>query len=108
VLGVPCLAWMGSGRRLDERFGAATVAGAPADSGFSQAVRPGPPAPARGWCGLRGGERSDCFDSVNAAVLFDEGFYLEGGAQFISQTGPQADLGEQGPERGGRPPEEGR
>ena len=48
---------------------------------------------------LRDMDRSDCFDSVNAAVLFDEGFYLDGGAQFISQTGPQADLGEQGPER---------
>lgn len=48
--------------------------------------------------------RSDCFRSVNTVVLFDEGFYLDGGAQFISQTGPQADLGEQGPERGGRPP----
>ena len=45
-----------------------------------------------------------CFRSVNAEVPFHEGFYLEDGAQFISQTGPQADLGEQGPERGGRPP----
>jgi len=52
--------------------------------------------------------RCDCFLSVNAVVLFAKGFYVEDGAQFISQTGPQADLGEQGPERGGRPPEEGR
>jgi hypothetical protein len=48
-----------------------------------------------------------CFRSVNAEVPFDEGFYLENGAQFISQTGPQADLGEQGPERGGRPRRDG-
>ena len=41
---------------------------------------------------------------MNAVVLFAKGFYVEDGAQFISQTGPQADLGEQGPERGGRPP----
>jgi hypothetical protein len=41
---------------------------------------------------------------VNAVVPFAKGFYVEDGAQFISQTGPQADLGEQGPERGGRPP----
>jgi hypothetical protein len=43
--------------------------------------------------------RCDCFLSVNAVVPFAKGFYVEDGAQFISQTGPQADLGEQGPER---------
>jgi len=44
---------------------------------------------------------------VNAVVLFSKGFYLDNGAQFISQTGPKADLGEQGPERGGRPRRDG-
>jgi len=44
---------------------------------------------------------------MNTVVLFAKGFYLEVGAQFIPQTGPQADLGEQGPERGGRPRRDG-
>jgi hypothetical protein len=45
----------------------------------------------------------DCFDFVNAVVPSYEGFYLEIGAQFISQASHNADLGEQGPERGACP-----
>jgi hypothetical protein len=45
----------------------------------------------------------DCFDFVNAVVLWNEGFYLGIGAQFISQASHPLTWVNKAPERGACP-----
>jgi hypothetical protein len=45
----------------------------------------------------------DCFDFVNAVVPSNEGFYLEIGAQFISQASHPLTWVNKAPERGACP-----